>query len=307
MDNLLPRGGGAFLAEVDGNLVGIKESGSNVIEITTHGKFRGPEFTPCSFKLVSGQSDKLVDSKGKKIWSVTAQPIDEDEKERIEQSGGHHQNDLLRTMLDHPGMSIRAMAEKLHWITISGEPNKNHVNRMLFDLEKQKLVKKERKIYVLTPKGKDVAEELPTVHYIEKTPVHSDTKEKASVSFMVTQKQKQQIKGLGYSEEEISGMKPERVHEILARTFDDVTTAWKAQFPNGKGIEVDDLIAAGEKNPTLKTALLKVAPLGRDDTVSNIKLFQWLENNANQERNGFLIKRGMENMWFLENNEPDQK
>ena len=133
------------------------------------------------------------------------------------------------------------------------------------------------------------------------------TKPTASVIFMITQKQKQQLKELGYSKKEISEMKPEQAHEILTSVFHDVATAWKVQFPNGNGVEVGEMIAAGEENPTLKAALLKVAPLGRDDTVSNIKLFQWLENNANQERNGFLIKRGMENMWFLENNEPDQK
>ena len=53
MDNLLPRGGGAFLAEVDGNLVCIKDAGTMVVEVTTHGKFRGPDFAPFSFKLVA--------------------------------------------------------------------------------------------------------------------------------------------------------------------------------------------------------------------------------------------------------------
>lgn len=41
MSNLLPRGGGAFLAEMDGNLVCLHERGSSIVEIDTHGKFRG--------------------------------------------------------------------------------------------------------------------------------------------------------------------------------------------------------------------------------------------------------------------------
>jgi len=49
-DNLLPRGGGAFIAEVDGNLVLLKEPGGMVVDMTTHGKFRGPEFEPFSFE-----------------------------------------------------------------------------------------------------------------------------------------------------------------------------------------------------------------------------------------------------------------
>ena len=42
MNNLLPRGGGAFLNEVDGNLVCLKEPDSHAVTLDTHGKFRGP-------------------------------------------------------------------------------------------------------------------------------------------------------------------------------------------------------------------------------------------------------------------------
>ena len=40
MDNLLPRGGGAFLNEMDGNIVAIKNEPT--VTVTWHGKFRGP-------------------------------------------------------------------------------------------------------------------------------------------------------------------------------------------------------------------------------------------------------------------------
>lgn len=48
-DNLLPRGGGAYLNEVDGNLT-TKNSG-NVVEMHWQGKYRGPDFAPISFQL----------------------------------------------------------------------------------------------------------------------------------------------------------------------------------------------------------------------------------------------------------------
>ena len=86
MSNLVPRGGGAFLAEVDGNLVAIKQPGSMVVELNTHGKFRGPEFSPISFKIVPGTSDKLVDTKGRLIWTVTAMPITGTERDVIDNS-----------------------------------------------------------------------------------------------------------------------------------------------------------------------------------------------------------------------------
>ena len=48
-DNLQPRGGSAFIAEVDGNLSCRKDD--SVVELHWQGKFRGPDFTPISFKL----------------------------------------------------------------------------------------------------------------------------------------------------------------------------------------------------------------------------------------------------------------
>jgi hypothetical protein len=48
-DDLLPRGGGAFLNEVDGNLSLWKHDG--VCDLHWQGKFRGPDFTPLSFRI----------------------------------------------------------------------------------------------------------------------------------------------------------------------------------------------------------------------------------------------------------------
>ena len=62
--NLVPRGGGAFLNEVDGNLACLKEPDTMMVEVTTHGKFRGPEFIPFSFGLKPGTSGKLVEFQG---------------------------------------------------------------------------------------------------------------------------------------------------------------------------------------------------------------------------------------------------
>src|SRR5262249_39556689 len=55
-DNLLPRGGGAFLAEVDGNLVCKKDN--SAVQLYTHGKFRGPDFAPLSFLLKTATHER---------------------------------------------------------------------------------------------------------------------------------------------------------------------------------------------------------------------------------------------------------
>jgi DNA polymerase I-like protein with 3'-5' exonuclease and polymerase domains len=159
MDNLLPRGGGAFLAEVDGNLVCIMERATMVVEVTTHGKFRGPDFAPFSFKLIAGKSQKLVDTKGREIWSVFAQPVSNAEIEVIEQQGCSDQDTLLRAMLERPGDSLIDFANRLSWVTIEGLPNKTKVHRILKDLKQSKFVEQTRnKRYALTTKGRTEAE-----------------------------------------------------------------------------------------------------------------------------------------------------
>ena len=209
-ENLLPRGGGAFLAEVDGNLVCLKDAGSTVVEVTTHGKFRGPDFKPFAFKLVPGQSDMLVDSKGRNIWTITAQPISDSEQEQIEQVGDSARNELLCTMLDCPGLSTMELAKKLGWTTVHGEPNKFQVYRMLKDLVKAKLVEQDvNEALRAHSEGREAAQDLPLV-----TP-----------NVVVT-----------------SPPKPKAQPNIVA-----VVAAWKAHFPSTIGVTVDELMAAGEE------------------------------------------------------------
>jgi hypothetical protein len=160
--------GGAFLAEVDGNLVAIKDQDS-IVEITWHGKFRGPDFAPFSFKLMPSQSEKLIDTKGRKTWSIYVVPIPDDEQEDMVKQGNQEQDALLRAMLDHPGYSLKEFAEHLNWRTktggaagVGGEPNKVKVQRKMEGLKKIKLVEKRRDgHYVLTDKGEKEAENTP--------------------------------------------------------------------------------------------------------------------------------------------------
>lgn len=156
MSNLLPRGGGAFLAEVDGNLVAIKQPGSMIVELNTHGKFRGPEFSPISFKIVSGTSKKLVDTKGRLIWTVTAMPITETERDGIDNSARAKYDALLVMMKNRPGLSLSGYAEAMNWRYANGDFNKRLVQTAMTAMEKDKLVEKKNGQYSLTNKGKKV-------------------------------------------------------------------------------------------------------------------------------------------------------
>jgi AAA domain/RepB DNA-primase N-terminal domain/Primase C terminal 2 (PriCT-2) len=157
MDNMLPRGGGAFLNEMDGNLVCINNDG--VVTVHWHGKFRGPDFAPILFKLNPGTSDKLKDAKGRLIWTVTAAPISEVEKTGLENTGRRRQDELLVLLSGNPHLSLAEMAVKLGWMNSKGEPNRTLVNRTLANLIKDKLIERKRDRIVLTKDGEKVVKD----------------------------------------------------------------------------------------------------------------------------------------------------
>ena len=158
--NLLPRGGGAFLAEVDGNLVLVREPGRMSVEMHWHGKFRGPDFAPMPFKLASSTSDKLKDTKGRPVWTVTAHPMTEAEGAAMQAAGRSREDQLLTLLHSQHGLSMRDMAKELGWTYQTGEPNQSLVQRILKSLEKDKLVQNKRGTYSLTSKGREAVGEI---------------------------------------------------------------------------------------------------------------------------------------------------
>jgi hypothetical protein len=150
--NLLPRGGGAFIAEVDGNLVCTKVPGTQIIQLHWQGKFRGPDFAPISFTIASGTTPKLVDSKGRPIFTVTARPISEAEVSEADAAARDRQDRLFEILEAHPRASLADLGRMLGWFYSTGEPNKTLVNRTLDALKARNLVKKERGEWVVTEK-----------------------------------------------------------------------------------------------------------------------------------------------------------
>jgi hypothetical protein len=168
-ENMLPRGGGAFLNEMDGNLTCMKVDGTMVTELHWQGKFRGIDFAPISFRLTVGKTDKLKDSKGRLLWTVTAKTITAQERDAAEDAGQKSKEKLLAAMAKLPGASIADPAQEVRWLTKDGKPYRSLVQRLINALREDKLVKKESGRWVLTKKGKNEAtgyeeeedEELP--------------------------------------------------------------------------------------------------------------------------------------------------
>jgi RecA-family ATPase len=62
-DNLIPRGGGAFLNELDANLTLWSDSMGENATLHWQGKIRGADFAPVNFALTQVRIDKLKDSR----------------------------------------------------------------------------------------------------------------------------------------------------------------------------------------------------------------------------------------------------
>ncbi|WP_441253407.1 carbohydrate porin [Bradyrhizobium sp. 613_E4_N2_2] len=99
-DDLIPKGGGAFLNEVDGN-VALRRNGQ-VIAFEALGKFRGPSFEPVHFELVTVQHPKLRDTKGRAIPTVVARPVSDFGIVERERANERDEDTLLRAIDQHP-------------------------------------------------------------------------------------------------------------------------------------------------------------------------------------------------------------
>lgn len=150
-DNLLPRGGGAYIAEVDGNLIGRKSD--LIVELDWQGKFRGPGFEPIAFELVSVSTDKIRDSKERQIPTVMARPLNEREHAAKASAARSDQDVLLIAMLDNQGASIASLAEKAGWLTGAGLAHKSKVHRVLTALKRDHMVVNKRGTWALSETG----------------------------------------------------------------------------------------------------------------------------------------------------------
>lgn len=152
--NLLPRGGGAFIAEVDGNLTLNK---GETVKLHWQGKHRGPDFDPIHFELKTVIAPSLVDSKGRPVPTVMAEALTKRESLKRADKARNDDDDVLLAIDQSKGASLTGMAETLCWYTSSGDPDKDRVRRAKDRLYKKKLIDVARKGWTLTKKGHDAA------------------------------------------------------------------------------------------------------------------------------------------------------
>lgn len=150
-DNLVPRGGGALLAEIDGNLCARK--GDSSIEVHWSGKFRGMDFTPMAFRLDTVVADRLKDARGRNMPTVLATPIDDATRQVLAASERSDQDVVLRAISDNPGKSYADLAKLLGWTMGDGKPYAVKVRRAAERLAGDGLLIKERGNWVVASRG----------------------------------------------------------------------------------------------------------------------------------------------------------
>ncbi|MFA7271034.1 MAG: AAA family ATPase [Sterolibacterium sp.] len=149
-ENLVPRGGSAFIAELDTNLTLWNEAGTAEL---SHGKIRGPTFNPIALSLMPVTLSGYSDHKGRPVGSVVAVPLSESQAGEAQHKALQDDNRVLYAMLHHPNGSMAEWASTCGWIK-DGTPTKWKVDRALKRLITEKLVKRYRGRYVLTDAGK---------------------------------------------------------------------------------------------------------------------------------------------------------
>jgi hypothetical protein len=179
-DHLLPRGGGAFLAEVDGNLTVWKHD-DNLIRLH-HNKMRGPGFEPMSFQLEPVKTEKLIDSKNRLIPTVRAVSITAAAEEQQQDKSEDEERAVLAAYLaigpqrpsiadiarwlSSPNTITSDVAQHdrrraLGWTFANGDPYKSKVQRVIDRLTKNRkpplLTQTRGEKYQLTEPGKVLA------------------------------------------------------------------------------------------------------------------------------------------------------
>jgi hypothetical protein len=156
--NLLPRGGGAFLNELDGNLTIWSDSPGEVTEMHWQGKIRGPDFSPVGFRMRSVPTG-LTDEKDRPEMTIIAEPMSEEAVADHTKQTLANEDVVLRALRDHPEWSYAQIAREAGWVDENGQPMKPRVQRAIRSLAEDKLIVQPRKgaRWELTEKGEKTA------------------------------------------------------------------------------------------------------------------------------------------------------
>lgn len=160
-ENLLPRGGGAFIAEIDANLTLWAAGERETTSLHWAGKLRGADFTPVTFALTPVRLNRLRDVRERPFVSVVAVPQSEEQAAKSQDKAIREENTVLELMRRYPGITQRDIADHAGWNTPEGKPMPSKVHRLLQSLRRLGLVKNWRGKWVITDRGEAELSERP--------------------------------------------------------------------------------------------------------------------------------------------------
>lgn len=154
-ENLTPRGGGAFIAELDVNLTAWAEGERTTTSIHWHGKIRGADFQPVVFALTPVTLAEKRDAKGRAFVSVVAHLQTAEVAENVAKQNLSNENVVLEQLRRNPDISLRNIALNAGWVNVAGKPAPGKVQRLIANLKKDKLVRNWRGKWRITKLGRD--------------------------------------------------------------------------------------------------------------------------------------------------------
>jgi hypothetical protein len=170
-DDLTPRGGGAFLAEVDGNMAVMRKD--SLLAVVPFGKFRGDMSWSQKYEIeVIKDHPTLKDARGRQMRSVLARPVAEGAAEVMEKRTDADMIAALNALCSTPGATPTDLARVLGWtFGPKGEPNANRVKRNLEKLAKQKLAKETVGRWKTTSAGQQALNDIDNAKPAEPRPM----------------------------------------------------------------------------------------------------------------------------------------
>lgn len=154
-EGCVPRGGSAFLNEIDTNLSVWADAETS--ELHWVRKKRGPDFDPILFEYKALTLEQF----GRKVPTVVAMPITEDREREIFKRKHEDENRVLFEMLRDKDWTFSTMADNCGFKSPAGVPQKSKVHRTLGRLLEAKLVGKDRRRgWHLTAQGEKEAQSI---------------------------------------------------------------------------------------------------------------------------------------------------
>jgi hypothetical protein len=152
-DDLMPRGGGAFLAEVDGNIAVMRKD--SLLAVVPFGKFRGDMSWVQRYEIeVIKDHPKLKDARGRQMNSVLASPVGAGAAAILEKRTDADMETVLAAVDRTPSATPTDLARILEWSFGSkAEPNVNRVKRNLARLVDDKMVRETMGKWRITEAG----------------------------------------------------------------------------------------------------------------------------------------------------------